>query len=165
MQEDLTNTFRQARVGEKIEYTGSMLVMRDIAQKRLVEIDKSGMMLPLDLKDQVIFYAGPTFVKGHMVIGPTTSKRMDRFLEFIISKGVIATIGKGKRTQEAELLCAKHKVPYLVTPSGCAAYLASCVTRWEIVAFEELGPEAIYRIEVVNFPLLVAVDAFGRSVF
>jgi len=165
MQEDITNTFRQARVGEKIEYTGSMLVMRDIAQKRLVEIDKSGAALPLDLNGQVAFYAGPTFAKGNMVIGPTTSKRMDKFLEFLISKGIVATVGKGRRTQEAEVLCVKYKVPYFVAPSGCAAYLANCVTNWEIIAFEELGPEAIYRIEVTGFPLLVATDVFGKSVF
>jgi len=63
------------------------------------------------------------------------------------------------------MLCVKYKTPYFVTPSGCAAYLGNCVTKWEIVAFKELGPEAIYRIEVANFPLLVAVDAFGKSVF
>lgn len=142
-----------------------MLVMRDIAQKKLVEIDKNGMALPLNLNGEIIFYAGPTFSNGKMIIGPTTSKRMDRFLEFVISKGVVATVGKGRRTREAEMLCVKYKTPYFVTPSGCAAYLGNCVTKWEIVAFRELGPEAIYRIEVANFPLLVAVDAFGKSVF
>ncbi|MGB4752168.1 MAG: FumA C-terminus/TtdB family hydratase beta subunit [Fervidobacterium sp.] len=165
MQEELRKQFSHAKAVERIEYTGSMLVMRDIAQKKLVEIDKNGMALPLNLNGEIIFYAGPTFSNGKMIIGPTTSKRMDRFLEFVISKGVVATVGKGRRTREAEMLCVKYKTPYFVTPSGCAAYLGNCVTKWEIVAFKELGPEAIYRIEVANFPLLVAVDAFGKSVF
>ena len=165
MQEELRKQFSHSKAGERIEYTGSMLVMRDIAQKRLVEIDRNGMALPLNLNGEIIFYAGPTFSNGKMIIGPTTSKRMDRFLEFVISKGVVATVGKGRRTREAEMLCVKYKTPYFVTPSGCAAYLGNCVTKWEIVAFKELGPEAIYRIEVANFPLLVAVDAFGKSVF
>lgn len=159
MNKFFTETLRKLNVGEMFEYTGKLIVMRDAAQKRLVEMENNGKILPVELKDALIFYAGPTFSKGSIVIGPTTSKRMDRFLEFLGRHSVVGTIGKGERTPEGVEIIKKFKMIYFVTPSGCAAYLGKKIKSWKIVAFEDLGPEAVYEIEVENFPLLVVVSA------
>lgn len=153
------------KTGEKINYSGKLTVMRDAAQKRLLEMYKDGKKLPIDLSEKIIFYAGPTFTNGKMVIGPTTSKRMDSFLEFLALNKVLATIGKGERTKEAIETIKKYKMPYFVAPSGCAAYLAQSIVSWKLIAFEDLGPEAIYEIQVANFPMLVAIDTEGNKIF
>ncbi|MGQ9856044.1 MAG: FumA C-terminus/TtdB family hydratase beta subunit [Fervidobacterium sp.] len=147
--------------GTQINYTGKLYVMRDAAHKRLFEIDKTGEQLPIDLSGKIIFYAGPTFVSDKMIIGPTTSKRMDPFFEFTAHKGILATVGKGVRTPEVVEAIEKYKVPYLVAPSGCAAYLSQKIIDWRIVAFEDLGPEAIYEITVKDFPMILFVDCCG----
>ena len=152
------------KAGESFYYSGTLLVMRDAAHKRIIEKERETGRLPISLHGRIIFYAGPTFSNGRMVIGPTTSKRMDKFLEYTLSKGVIATIGKGERTQEAIEAIKKYKTPYLVAPSGCAAYLSEKILDWKIVAFEELGPEAIYEITVKDFPLIVAIDCNGNTI-
>ncbi|ABS60383.1 FumA C-terminus/TtdB family hydratase beta subunit [Fervidobacterium nodosum] len=159
MNEILTETLKKLNVGEMFEYTGKLIVMRDAAQKRLVEMEDNGKTLPVELKNALVFYAGPTFSKGNIIIGPTTSKRMDRFLEFLGRHGVIGTIGKGERTPEGVETIKKYKMIYFVTPSGCAAYLGKKIKSWKVVAFEDLGPEAVYEIEVENFPLLVVISA------
>ncbi|MGB9613911.1 MAG: FumA C-terminus/TtdB family hydratase beta subunit [Fervidobacterium sp.] len=146
---------KNVKKGDVIYYTGKMIVMRDAAQKRLVELEVQDRSLPINLSGEIVFYAGPTFVGDRIVIGPTTSKRMDRFLEFLGSHGVIATVGKGERTQEGLRVMNKYKMVYFVTPSGCAAYLGEKISRWSVLAFDDLGPEAIYEIYVENFPLLV----------
>ncbi|UXF00958.1 fumarate hydratase [Fervidobacterium riparium] len=149
--------------GTQINYAGKLYAMRDAAHKRLVEMDKQGEQLPINLGGKIIFYAGPTFVNDKMIIGPTTSKRMDSFFEFTAQKGILATVGKGVRTQEVIKAIEKYKVPYLVAPSGCAAYLSQKTIDWRIVAFEDLGPEAIYEITVKDFPMILFIDCCGRS--
>ncbi|MEJ5256816.1 MAG: FumA C-terminus/TtdB family hydratase beta subunit [Fervidobacterium sp.] len=149
--------------GTEINYIGKFYAMRDAAHKRLVEMEKNGEQLPIDLSGKIIFYAGPTFVGSRMIIGPTTSKRMDRFFEFTTQKGILATVGKGVRTQEVIKAIEKYKVPYLVAPSGCAAYLSEKIIDWRIVVFEDLGPEAIYEITVKDFPMILLTDCCGRS--
>uniref|UniRef100_A0A7C4WBV8 TRZ/ATZ family protein n=1 Tax=Fervidobacterium pennivorans TaxID=93466 RepID=A0A7C4WBV8_FERPE len=151
------------KVGELFYYFGTLLVMRDAAHKKIIEEERETGRLPISLYGRIIFYAGPTFSNGRMVIGPTTSKRMDKFLEYTLSKGVIATIGKGERTPEAVEIIKKYRAPYLIAPSGCAAYLSEKILGWKIVAFEELGPEAIYEITVEDFPLIVAIDCNGNT--
>ncbi|WP_290853103.1 FumA C-terminus/TtdB family hydratase beta subunit [Fervidobacterium sp.] len=150
------------KAGESFYYSGTLLVMRDAAHKRIIEEEKETGRMRISLDGKIIFYAGPTFSNGRMIIGPTTSKRMDKFLEYTLSKGVIATIGKGERTHEAIEAIKKYRAPYLVAPSGCAAYLSEKILDWKIVAFEELGPEAIYEITVKDFPLVVAIDCNGN---
>ncbi|MDM7321625.1 MAG: FumA C-terminus/TtdB family hydratase beta subunit [Fervidobacterium sp.] len=152
------------KVGELFYYFGTLLVMRDAAHKKIIEEERETGRLPISLYGRIIFYAGPTFSNGRMVIGPTTSKRMDKFLEYTLSKGVIATIGKGERTPEAVEIIKKYRAPYLIAPSGCAAYLSEKILGWKIVAFEELGPEAIYEINVKDFPLIVAIDCNGNTI-
>lgn len=156
---------KELKAGESFQYTGLLIVMRDAAQNKLVEIKNSGKELPVSLREKIVFYAGPTFVSNKMIVGPTTSKRMDRFLEFLAQQGVQATIGKGARTHQAIEIIKEYKIPYFVAPSGCAAYLSQKVLSWKLLAFEDLGPEAIYEIKVTNFPLIVAIDSYGNTIF
>ncbi|MEN3042367.1 MAG: FumA C-terminus/TtdB family hydratase beta subunit [Fervidobacterium sp.] len=156
---------KNLKAGEFIKYTGSLIVMRDAAQKRLVELEQNGEKLPVNLSGKTIFYAGPTFSKERMIIGPTTAKRMDKFLEFLAKHKIMATIGKGTRSQQAVEIIKKHQIPYFVTPSGCAAYLSTHVVSWKLLAFDNLGPEAIYEIQVFDFPILVAIDIEGNKIF
>lgn len=151
-----------------IVYNGELLVMRDAAQKKLLQISNSGERLPIDLKNAVVFYAGPSrtppgFVIGS--IGPTTSARMDKYLEFLYLNGVIATVGKGSRTQEAVELTKKYKRAYFITFSGAAALLSNMITYHEVLAFPELGPEAIAKIKVADFPMIVAINSTGKNLF
>ncbi len=150
------------KVGDYLEFDGELIVMRDAAQNRLLELKLKGQDFPVNLRGKIVFYAGPTFANGRMIIGPTTSKRMDKYLHMLLENGVIATVGKGTRSEHARELIRKFKAPYFVAPSGCAAYLSTCVVSWEVLTFEDLGPEAIYRVEVKKFPLVVYIDASGN---
>ena len=156
------------KAGDLISYSGEMIVMRDAAQKRLMGMYLKGLKLPVSLSNGIVFYAGPAKApKGRNVgaIGPTTSVRMDGYLEMLYELGVIATVGKGKRTNEAAELCKRYGKIYFVTPSGCAAAMSRRIDEMEILAFEDLGTEAIYRIECHDFPLLVAIDSSGVDIF
>jgi len=153
---------------ELISYSGEMIVMRDAAQKRLMEMYSKGLKLPVTLSNGIVFYAGPAKApkeKGVGAIGPTTSVRMDGYLEMLYEFGVIATVGKGKRSHKAIELCKKYARVYFITPSGCAAAMSKRIDKIEILAFEDLGTEAIYKIECHNFPLLVAIDSSGADIF
>ncbi|OAA31649.1 fumarate hydratase [Kosmotoga arenicorallina S304] len=156
------------KVGEMIHFSGEFIVMRDAAQKRLREILETKGEIPLYLKEKIIFYAGPAKkVSGSEIgaIGPTTSIRMDPFLEMLLKLGVRATIGKGRRNDYVRELCQKYSALYFITSSGTAAALSKKVVKADIIAFPELGPEAVYRLEVEKFPLIVAIDSFGNSIY
>lgn len=159
---------KKQKAGTQINYTGEIIIMRDAAQKRLLEYFSRTGQLPLDLKDKLIFYAGPAKTPpGETIgaIGPTTSQRMDKFLEMLFENGVIGTVGKGKRTANAAQACSLHKTCYFLTPSGAAAALASRVKTHEVILYEDLQSEAIQRIEVEDFPLVVAIDADGETIW
>ncbi len=115
----------------------------------------------------IIFYAGPAkpTKDSFGAIGPTTSSRMDSFLEMLYLKGVLATVGKGKRSLQAVSLCKKYKRVYFLAPSGAAAALAGRISGMTVVAFDDLGTEAIFRVSVKDFPLYVAIDCLGNDVF
>ncbi|MDI3517292.1 MAG: fumarate hydratase subunit beta [Thermotogota bacterium] len=158
-------SFKNLHAGEHVLLCGHVLVMRDQAQKKLFDMKEKGENLPIDLSNTVVFYAGPakpipTMPAG--AIGPTTSKRMDKYLEFLYLQGVLATIGKGDRSEYVKELNKRYRRVYFVTPSGVAALLASRVVKSDILAFEELGPEAIRLIEVRDLPLFVWIDASGQ---
>ena len=153
---------------DMVVFNGELLVMRDAAQKRLIQIFNSNKKLPISLKNKIVFYAGPSRTPPNFVIGsigPTTSARMDKYLDFLYSNGVIATVGKGPRTKKAIELTKKYKKTYFITLSGAAALLSKMIIDYEVLAFQELGPEAIARIKVKNFPMIVAINSFGKTTF
>lgn len=150
-----------------ISLTGKLLVGRDQVHKKLVNLIENKLQLPVDLKNQTIFYMGPATKPSHLAIGssgPTTSARMDSFTPQLMQEGLIATIGKGSRSEEV-VTSIKGKGLYLVAYGGCGALYATKIVRQRIVAFEELGPEALLEIEVVEFPVIVAIDSWGNSIF
>ena len=157
-------TIKDLKAGEWIEYSGNFITLRDSSAMKLMEIKNKGEKLPIKLDGGIILYGAPT-EGDQIIIGPTTSKRMDSSLEYLLSQGVIATVGKGSRTKEAVELIKRYKAPYFVMMSGVSAYLSSFFEKGEIIAFKELGPEAVRKYVVKKLPLLVAIDTKGKSIF
>lgn len=156
------------KAGDEISYTGKLYTARDQAHKRLVEAIRSGKRLPIDLKGQVIYYCGPTRApKGRVIgsCGPTTASRMDEFTPVLLKAGIKAMIGKGRRSDEVIKAIKKHKAAYFLTYAGCGALLSQYVLEKKLAAYPDLGPEAIYELEVRDFPLIVAVDSKGRNIY
>jgi fumarate hydratase subunit beta len=156
------------KAGDEVLLNGAIYTARDQAHKRLNGLIKSNKKLPFDLKRRTIYYCGPTQTPKGKVIGscgPTTSKRMDIFTPLLLKSGLKAMIGKGERSKEVINAIKKYKAVYLLAPAGCGALLSKFVVKKELVAFKDLGPEAIYRLEVKDFPVIVGIDAKGRSVF
>lgn len=148
--------------------TGKLLVGRDQVHKKLVNLIENKLTMPVDLNNQTIFYMGPAAKPNHLAIGssgPTTSARMDSFTPTLMKEGLIATIGKGSRSEEVEASIKENKALYLVAYGGCGALYATKIVSQRIVAFEELGPEALLEIEVIEFPVIVAIDSWGNSIF
>ncbi|MFW6262887.1 MAG: FumA C-terminus/TtdB family hydratase beta subunit [Thermotogota bacterium] len=153
----------QLKAGENIQYSGEMIIMRDAAQKKLSQLPNC----PIKLKGTIVFYAGPAKApigKGIGAIGPTTSARMDKYLEMLFKFGVRATVGKGERSEVARTLCRQYAGVYFLAPSGAAAALSQCIIHQEILLFKELQSEAIQKITVKDFPLIVAIDTKGHSI-
>lgn len=153
--------------GQELSFTGKLIVMRDAAQMRLKKLYEEGKTFPVELKEAIVFYAGPAKLVEEScgAIGPTTSLRMDGFLEMLFEKGVLATIGKGKRSDLATNLCKEFRRVYLIAPSGAAASLAQRIESLKVIAYEDLGTEAIFEINVRDFPLIVATDVNGSDFF
>ena len=148
--------------------SGEIYTARDQAHKLIVEQIKTHKKLPFDLADAVIYYCGPTATPKGKVIGscgPTTSKRMDAFVPEFMDKGNLAMIGKGRRNKKVKETIKKHQGIYFVAPSGCGALLAECVVKQEMVCFEDLGPEAIVKLSVKDFPLMVGIDSKGNDIY
>jgi fumarate hydratase subunit beta len=159
---------RQLRAGEALLLDGRLFTARDAAHRRMVEFIEAGRQLPVDLKDEVVFYAGPAPVppgKASGSIGPTTSYRMDPYTPQLALKGVAAFIGKGPRSAGVCEDLREKGVLYLVAAGGTAALLGSRVRSVRPVAFAELGPEAIFELEVEAFPVVVACDLQGGNIF
>ncbi len=156
------------RAGGEILFSGKIYTARDQAHKRIADIVKSNKKLPLDLRGKIIYYCGPAPARKGQVIGscgPTTSARMDRYTPLMLEFGVIGLIGKGRRNRGVRMAVKKHRVVYFLAPSGCGALLASKVVSRKLAAFEDLGPEAIYELEVEDFPLIVGIDSRGKSIY
>ncbi len=156
------------RAGEEIELTGSILVGRDQAHLRLCETLDRGEELPLDIRGETIYYMGPAPTPPGKVIGsagPTTAYRMDPFAPRLLDLGLKGMIGKGPRSAEVLEAVKRNGAVYFYAFGGCGALYAERITAAECVAYEDLGPEAIFRLEVERFPLVVAADARGNSVY
>jgi len=156
------------KIGQEISFSGTIYTARDQAHKRMVEAIKAGKRLPFEIKDAIIYYCGPTQTpKGKIIgsCGPTTSLRMDEFTPLLLAKGLRGMIGKGKRSKEVRDAIKKHKGVYFVTYAGCGALLSRYVKSVKKIAYFDLGPEAISKLEVKDFPLIVAIDANGRSIY
>ncbi|MFZ5800572.1 MAG: FumA C-terminus/TtdB family hydratase beta subunit [Candidatus Omnitrophota bacterium] len=159
---------RQLNAGDEVLLSGRIYTARDQAHKRLVELIKKNRPLPFDLRKQIIYYCGPTKTPKGKVIGacgPTTSGRMDEFTPALLRAGLKGMIGKGSRSKEVIVAIKKYKAIYFVTFAGCGALLTEKVLKAKPLAFKDLGPEAIYELEVKDFPLIVAIDSRGRSIY
>jgi len=151
---------KNLKAGKQVLLSGYIYTARDQAHKRIVELISKKKRLPLDLRNQIIYYCGPTKTPKGKVIGscgPTTSSRMDKFTPMLLRAGLKGMIGKGNRSKEVTKVIKKHKAVYFLAPAGCGALLAKKVESVKVVAFSELGPEAIRKLKVIDFPLIVAV--------
>lgn len=162
--------FRLAEIhaGDVIQFTGTIYTARDAAHIRLKEMLGRGEKLPVDFRDSFIYYAGPTPTKPGQVIGsigPTTSSRMDGFADMMTELGVTATIGKGPRSPECTKYYIDHKILYFITTGGCGALLSKSVQKAEEIAFFDLGPESIKKLEVDGFTMICAIDYYGNTIF
>jgi len=161
---------RLLKAGDECLLTGPLFTLRDAGHMRLLEeLDtQNDGKLPYELAGQAIFYAGPTPPSAGRpfgAIGPTTSSRMDFAAPRLYDLGVLATIGKGVRSQVVKDACVRNGAVYFVTVGGAAAYLAKCVTATKTIAYDDLGTEALRRIEVKDFPVFVGVDVHGSDVY
>lgn len=155
------------RAGDTVSLSGVIYTARDAAHKRIVELLEKGGDLPFPLKDSAIYYCGPTPAEQGEVIGscgPTTSARMDAYAPTIMRAGNTVMIGKGKRDASVIQAIVETKSVYFAAIGGAAALIKSCVKSCDCIAFPELGCEAIYRLSVENFVLIVAVDAYGNTI-
>lgn len=156
------------KVGDKVLITGVIYTARDAAHKRLIDLIEKGEALPFDLKGQFIYYVGPTPPRPGEVIGsagPTTSGRMDAYTPTLLSLGLKGAIGKGQRSEEVIDALKEHKAVYLAAVGGAAALIRKSIKKAEVIAYEDLGPEAIRKLTVEDFPAIVANDCHGGDLF
>ena len=159
---------RTLKAGDSCLLSGVIYTARDAAHKRLCDLAAQGKELPLDLKDAVIYFVGPTPARPGEAIGsagPTTSYRMDAYSPTLIALGQTGMIGKGKRGPEVIDAMKTHGAVYFGAIGGCGALLSQCVKKAEIIAYEDLGAEAIRRLEVDNFPVVVIIDSQGNNLY
>lgn len=156
------------RAGEKVFLSGYIYTARDAAHKRFIDALENGKELPLDIKGQVIYYCGPSPAPPGRVIGacgPTTSSRMDAYSPKMLSLGLKGMIGKGKRNQAVKDAMKIHKAVYFGATGGAGALLSKSVISSETIAYEELGPEAVVKLEVKDMPLFVINDIYGNDLY
>lgn len=156
------------KIGDSVLITGKIYTARDAAHKRLIDLIEKGESLPLDLKGQIIYYVGPAPAKPGYVIGPagpTTSGRCDPYTPALLLLGLKGMIGKGVRSREVREAMKKHKAVYFAATGGAAALISKNIKAVKIIAYEDLGPEAIRELEVEDFPVIVANDAHGGDLY
>ncbi len=153
--------------GDGVLLSGTIYTARDQAHLRICEMIEAGEKLPVDLDGQVVYYCGPTPANARAIgsCGPTTSSRMDPFTPAFLEIGMKGMIGKGRRSTEVVAAVKKAKAVYFVAPGGAGAYLSERVKSCEVVAFADLGPEAIYELVVEDFPVVVAIDSEGNDLY
>lgn len=159
---------RVLRAGDRVYLSGELYTARDAAHKRLYEALMRGEKLPVDLSGVTLYYCGPSPARPGDVIGaagPTTSSRMDAYTPRLIEAGVTALIGKGRRSPDVIEALIKHEGVYFAAIGGAGALIASCIRKSELLAYEDLGTEAIRRLTVEKLPLFVAVDSCGNDLY
>ncbi|QDR79781.1 Fe-S-containing hydro-lyase [Sporomusa termitida] len=159
---------RQLKAGDLVLITGTIYTARDAAHKRMVEALAAGERLPVDFTDQIIYYVGPAPAKPGQAIGsagPTTSGRMDAYTPRLLDQGLRGMIGKGYRSPAVVAAMQQHGAVYFAATGGAAALIAKTIKKYEIVAYEDLGPEALSRLTVEDFPAIVVIDSEGRNFY
>lgn len=154
--------------GDYVYLTGVIYTARDAAHKRMFDSLKAGESIPVDLQDQFVYYLGPTPAREGQVIGsagPTTSSRMDKYTPLLLGKGLKGMIGKGKRSKEVIQSMVKNGAVYFAAVGGAGALLSKCIKKSEVIAYDDLGTEAIRRLEVENFPVIVVIDSKGHNLY
>lgn len=154
--------------GDYVYITGIVYSARDAAHKRMHDVLMSGKELPLSLKDNIIYYMGPSPAREGQVIGsagPTTASRMDKYTPELLDMGLSGMIGKGTRGSEVIASMIKNKALYFAAIGGAGALLSKCIKKARVIAYDDLGPEAIHELYVENFPLIVAIDSKGKNLY
>lgn len=154
--------------GDRVLATGTLYTARDAAHKRLFELLQKGEKLPIDVKGQTIYYVGAAPAKPGYVIGPcgpTSSYRMDKYAPSLLDLGLKVMVGKGARGDEVISSIVKNNAVYLIAVGGAAALIAKCIKNVELICYEDLGTEAIYKYEVEDMPLIVAIDPKGNNIY
>ena len=159
---------RSLKSGDSVLLTGVIYTARDAAHKRLCELVEQGKPLPFDAKDAIIYFVGPAPAKPGQAIGsagPTTSYRMDPYSPTMIAQGLTGMIGKGKRDDKVIAAMKEYGAVYFGAIGGCGALLSKCIKKAEVVAYEDLGAEALRRLEVEDLPVTVIIDAEGNNLY
>lgn len=161
-------TIKKLKAGDQVFITGVIYTARDAAHKRLIEALEKGEKLPFDLTNQTVYYMGPSPAKPGQVIGsagPTTSGRMDSYAPQLMAAGLKGMIGKGNRSQAVKDAIQKYKAVYFAAIGGAGALISKSIKKAEVIAYEDLGAEAIRRLEVENFPVTVINDIYGGDLY
>jgi len=159
---------RRLKTGDEVRLEGTIYAARDAAHKNIVDAIHKGEVPPFDLQGQIIYYVGPCPAPPGKVIGsagPTTSGRMDAYAPLLMERGLKAMIGKGNRSPEVIAAMKKYGAVYLAAVGGAGAYLAERIDTVETIAFPELGPEALLKMDVHDFPCIVAIDSRGENIY
>lgn len=159
---------RSLRAGDYVYLTGVIYTARDAAHKRMYETLDRGEELPIEMKNNVIYYLGPTPARpGHVIgsAGPTTSSRMDKYAPRLLDLGLKGMVGKGKRTQDVIDAVVRNGAVYFAAVGGAGALLSKCIKKADVVAYDDLGTEAIRRLEVENLPVIVVIDSLGTNLY
>jgi fumarate hydratase subunit beta len=162
------DVIKTLNIGDKVTISGIIYSARDAAHKRLVELVEGGEDLPFELPGQIIYYVGPAPAKPGFAVGsagPTTSYRMDPYAPTLIAHGLKGMIGKGMRSQEVKQAMREHRAVYFAAIGGAGALISKSIIKAEVIAYPELGAEAVRRMEVKDFPAIVAIDAQGNDLY
>lgn len=159
---------KDLKYGDYVYITGTIYTARDAAHKRMYETMLEGGNPPFDLKNNIVYYLGPSPAKENQVIGsagPTTSSRMDKYTPLLLEHGIKGMIGKGKRSSLVLESIKKNKAVYFAAVGGAGALLSKCIKKSEVIAYDDLGTEAIRKLEVENLPVIVVIDTEGNNLY
>lgn len=165
---DLKSKAKTLRAGDSVVLSGTVYTARDAAHKRITEMMADGIELPFSLDGAVIYYAGPTPAPEGLAIGscgPTTSSRMDGFAPLLLDNGLIAMIGKGQRSDDVCSAIERNGAVYFCAIGGAGALASKCIKSSQVIAFDDLGCESVKKLEIENFPLIVAIDCCGGNLY